>query len=57
MGAKFLICHPQCRRGNPWKDRVNDLNLKICYETAGAIFIHHPVPCGPEYESADMKAK
>lgn len=42
-------------RETPWK--AEGVKLKICYETAVAIFIHLLIPCGPEYKSADMKAK
>lgn len=56
-GSVFLACSWTSGREIPWKAEGVHLKLKICYETAVAIFIHLLIPCGPEYKSADMKAK
>lgn len=57
MEAFFSACSWTSGREIPWKAEGVHLKLKICYETAVAIFIHLLTPCGPEYKSADMKAK
>lgn len=56
-GSVFSACSWTSGREIPWKAEGVHLKLKICYETAVAIFIHLLIPCGPEYKSADMKAK